>query len=76
MSEKDTIPIDFGARIQVLWQQVQELQQQQIELAKQNWIREQEVWSLKFEAHALRLRILELEEKRKGLGHDQSNSNT
>ena len=75
MSEKDTIPIDFGVKIQVLWEQVQLLQMQQIELAKQNWIREQEVWSLKFEAHALRLRILELKEKRKGLGSDQSNSN-
>lgn len=76
MSEKDTIPIDFGARIQVICQQIQELQMQQIELAKQNWIREQEVWSLNFEIHALRLRILELEEKRKGLGGIQSNSNT
>lgn len=74
MSEKDTIPIDFGVRIQVLCDQVQQLQTQQIELAKQNWIREQEVWSLNFEVHALRLRILELEEKRKGLGRDQSNS--
>jgi polyhydroxyalkanoate synthesis regulator phasin len=72
MSEKDTIPIDFGVKIQVLWEQVQQLQMQQIELAKQNWIREQEVWSLNFEVHALRLRILELEEKRKGLGRNQS----
>lgn len=74
MSEKDTIPNDFGAKIQVLWEQIQLLQKHQAELAQQSWIREQEVWSLKFEAHALRLRILELEEKRKGLGSDQSNS--
>ncbi|MBX7173306.1 MAG: hypothetical protein K1X72_20215 [Pyrinomonadaceae bacterium] len=74
MSEQDTIPMDFDAKIQVLWEQVQFLRKHLAEIAQQSWIREQEVWSLKFEVHALRLRILELEEKRKGLGGIQSNS--
>ena len=74
MSEQDTIPNDFGAKFQILWEQVQLLRKHQAEIAKQSWVHEQEVLSLKFEIYALRLRILELEEKRKGLGHDQSNS--
>ncbi len=75
MSEQDTIPTDFGAKIQALWEQIRLLQKHQSEIAQQGWVHEQEVLSLKFEIHALRLRILQLEEKRKGLGSDQSNSN-
>jgi hypothetical protein len=67
MSEYDTIPMGFDAKFQVLWRDVQRISEQLAKLSKQGWIREQEITSLKFEVHALRLRILELEEeKRKG----------
>ncbi len=66
MSE-DTLPIDQEKRIKTLFQAVGELRQQLGTLARQSWIREQEVNALHFEVHALRLRILELEdEQRKG----------
>lgn len=75
MSEEDTMPIDFNARFQVLCRDVERMSELLAACARQNWIREQEVLSLKFEVHALRLRILELEEeKRKGLDDTQPQS--
>lgn len=71
MSE-DTLPIDQEKRIKTLFQAVGELRQQLGTLARQSWIREQEVNGLHYEIHALRLRTLELgDEKRKGLENFQ-----
>ena len=70
MSENDTMPTDFNARIQVLWQEVPRISEQLAALSRQSWIQEQEVLSLKFRIYALELRILRLEE-RKGLDSSQ-----
>jgi len=69
------MPIDFNARFQVLYRDVERFSEQLSVMSRQNWSREQKVLRLKFEVHALRLRILELEEeKRKGLDDTQSQS--
>ena len=75
MSDEDTMPFGFNASFQALCQKVRALSDSFGALSRQSWIQEQEVMSLKFEVHALRLRILELEEeKRKGLAGIQSQS--
>jgi hypothetical protein len=72
MSSDKTIPMDFEARYEVLLQRVSRLEKQLAALHRQNWIREKENLSLKFELEAVLLRILELEEKEKGLDTSQS----
>lgn len=72
MSTDKTIPMNLEARYKVLLQQVKRLERQIAVLHRQNWIREKENLSLKFELEAVLLRILELEEKEKGLDSSQS----
>lgn len=67
-----TIPMDLEVRYEVLLQRVERLEKQLASLYRQNWIREKENLSLKFELEAVLLRVLELEEKEKGLDSSQS----
>lgn len=53
MSTDKTIPMNLEARYKVLLQQVKRLERQIAVLHRQNWIREKENLSLKFELEAV-----------------------